>query len=72
MALDIKTLPRVFTFKNEALSDPSTSMSPHEVMDFYASIHPELTTATVKGPKIEDGQAKYVKYEFVSTAGVKG
>jgi PRTRC genetic system protein C len=69
MALDIKTLPRVFKFKNEALSDPSASMSPHAVMEFYASDHPELTTATVKGPKIENDQAVY---EFVSTVGVKG
>ena len=44
-------------------------MSPAEVMDFYSMNYPELTTATVHGPEIEDDR---VAYEFKTTIGVKG
>ena len=44
-------------------------MSPAEVMDFYSMNYPELTTATVHGPEIEDDLAIY---EFKTTIGVKG
>jgi PRTRC genetic system protein C len=71
MALQVTTLPRVFQFKNEALSDPDVNMPPHDVMEFYAARFPELTTGTVKGPKIDEEKNQAI-YEFVTTAGVKG
>lgn len=51
------------------LDDPNVNMSPTEVMDFYSMNYPELTTATVHGPEIEDDRAVY---EFKTTIGVKG
>ena len=42
---------------------------PFTPMDFYSMNYPELTTATVHGPKIEDDRAVY---EFKTTIGVKG
>ena len=48
---------------------PNVNMSPAEVMDFYSMNYPELTTATVHGPEIEDDR---VAYEFKTTIGVKG
>ena len=51
------------------LDDPNVNMSPAEVMDFYSMNYPELTTATVHGPEIEDDRAVY---EFKTTIGVKG
>ncbi|PNP96440.1 PRTRC system protein C [Hoylesella timonensis] len=69
MALNLTGLKRVFKFGNRTLSDPDKSMTPDEVMNFYAGTYPELTTSNVHGPKVEDGQAVY---EFKTTVGTKG
>ena len=73
MALDIKGLKRVFILKKGngtlTLEDPDSRMSLSEVTDFYSMNYPELTTATVHGPEIEDDRAVY---EFKTTIGVKG
>ena len=72
-ALEIKGMKRVFKMKKNSqeivLDDPNVNMSPAEVMDFYSMNYPELTTATVHGPEIEDDRAVY---EFKTTIGVKG
>ena len=69
----IKGMKRVFKMKKNSqeivLDDPNVNMSPAEVMDFYSMNYPELTTATVHGPEIEDDRAVY---EFKTTIGVKG
>lgn len=69
MALNLAGLKRIFKFGNRTLSDPDKSMTPDEVMNFYAGTYPELTTSNVHGPKVEDGQAVY---EFKTTVGTKG
>ena len=73
MSHEIKVMKRVFKMKKIsqeiALDDPNVNMSPTEVMDFYSMNYPELTTATVHGPEIEDDRAIY---EFKTTIGVKG
>ena len=82
MALEIKGMKRVFKMKKNSQEigqgiqkvepfwdDPNVNMSPAEVMDFYSMNYPELTTATVHGPEIEDDRAVY---EFKTTIGVKG
>ena len=73
MALEIKGLQRVFKIRKGSseieLADPDNSLSPNEVMDFYSMNYPELTTASVHGPEIEDDRAVY---EFKTTIGVKG
>lgn len=73
MALEIKGMKRIFKMKKNSkgivLDDPNINMSPAEVMDFYSMNYPELTTATVHGPEIEDDRAVY---EFKTTIGVKG
>lgn len=73
MALQINAVKRVFRFKRSnkvlELDDPDNTFSPNEVMDFYSMNYPELTTATVQGPEIENDQ---VIYEFTTTIGVKG
>ena len=51
------------------LSDPDSSLSVNEVMDFYSMTYPELTTATVHGPEWEEDKAVY---RFKTTIGVKG
>lgn len=73
MALQIKGMERVFTFKKGntevSLSDPGIDMVPDRVMSFYAGSYPELTTATVHGPEIKGDRAVY---SFKTTIGTKG
>lgn len=56
MALEIKGMNRVFKMKKNGnellLDDPDSNLSPAEVMDFYSMNYPELTTASVHGPKL--------------------
>ena len=71
MALDIKGLKRVFKLKNGTLTleDPDSRMSLSEVTDFYSINYPELTTATLHGPELEEDRAVY---RFKTTIGTKG
>lgn len=73
MALEIKGMKRIFKIKKSnqeiVLDDPNVNMSVTEVMDFYSITYPELTTATVHGPEIEND---VVVYNFKTTIGVKG
>lgn len=63
MALDIKGLKRVFILKKGngtlTLEDPDSRMSLSEVTDFYSINYPELTTATLHGPELEEDRAVY-------------
>jgi len=73
MSLSITSLERVFTFKNGSaeitLQDPNPAMQPDEVMDFFSHTYPELTTATVHGPEIDNDR---IVYRFKTTIGTKG
>ena len=73
MALDIKGLKRVFILKkgNDTLTleDPDSRMSLSEVTDFYSMNYPDLTTATLQGPELEEDRAVY---RFKTTIGTKG
>ena len=73
MALDIKGLKRVFILKKGngtlTLEDPDCRMSLSEVTDFYSINYPELTTATLHGPELEEDRAVY---RFKTTIGTKG
>lgn len=73
MALEVTALKRVFKFKKDGkqidLPDPNREFTAEEVIQFYSSTHPELTTSTIDGPKIEGDSAVY---EFKTTVGTKG
>ena len=73
MALDIKGLKRVFILKKGngtlTLEDPDSRMSLSEVTDFYSINYPDLTTATLHGPELEEARAVY---RFKTTIGTKG
>ena len=73
MALDIKGLKRVLILKKGngtlTLEDPDSRMSLSEVTDFYSINYPELTTATLHGPELEEDRAVY---RFKTTIGTKG
>ena len=66
-------MKRVFILKkgNDTLTleDPDSRMSLSEVTDFYSMNYPELTTATLYGPELEEDRAIY---RFKTTIGTKG
>jgi PRTRC genetic system protein C len=73
MALQVDTLKRKFTIQKNGkdidLADPNPEMSPQEVIKFYSSEYPELTNASVSGPKVEGTKAVY---SFKTSVGTKG
>jgi PRTRC genetic system protein C len=73
MALEVTNLKREFTFTKNGtkvtLPDPNPEFSVQDVMDFYSTQYPELTTATMDGPKIE---GKSAVYSVKTTVGTKG
>lgn len=73
MALEVINLKREFKFKKDGttvtLPDPNPEFSVDEVMQFYSGQYPELTTATMDGPKIE---GKSAVYSVKTTVGTKG
>lgn len=73
MALEVTSLAREFRFtKNNntvILPDPNREFTAQEVIQFYSNQHPELTTCTIDGPKIENDKQVY---EFKTTIGTKG
>jgi len=64
---------RVFKFKKDGtpveLPDPNPEFSLQEVLSFYGAQYPELTTATLEGPKLEGRTAVY---SVKTTVGTKG
>lgn len=71
MALQITGLKRVFKLsdKKTELTDPNPNMSIEEVQKFYSGKYPELTNATINGPKVIEDKAEY---SFTATVGTKG
>ena len=73
MALEVRKLKREFKFKkdgtNVTLPDPNPEFSLDEVLQFYSGQYPELTTASMEGPKTEGNMAVY---SVKTTVGTKG
>ena len=73
MPLVTTKLKREFKFKKGStditLPDPNPEFSVEEVMQFYGGQYPELTTATLDGPKTEGDTAVY---SVKTTVGTKG
>lgn len=73
MAIEVTTLTREFKFKkdgtNITLPDPNPEFTAQEVMNFYGGQYPELTTASLDGPKIEGRTAVYTVKTTVGTKG---
>lgn len=69
MALQITNLKREFILDKKNLSDPNPAMTPEEVMKHYSGSYPELTNATLSGPKVEGSRAVYTMSKTVGTKG---
>lgn len=65
----MKVLNRVFMSNGNPLTDPDPAMSPAQVKDFWATVHPELLNAEVQGPTTTDTE---LVYTFHRTTGTKG
>lgn len=62
---------RVFKFNNTELNDPSDSLTPQEVVNFYTMTYTELNTATIDAGvlNLEKGE---IVYTISKTLGTKG
>lgn len=73
MAIEVTNLKREFKFKKDGtpvtLPDPNPEFTVQEVMNFYGGQYPELTTATLEGPKVEGKSAVYTAKTTVGTKG---
>ena len=70
MALEIENVKRVFKHGKEELADPGTDLDPKGVRDWYANAYPELTTAGVDGPEMEERDGERVAvYTFQKSVG---
>lgn len=75
MAYQVKGAKRKFIIvkdgKNKSieLKDPHANMSLQEVVNHYSGQYPELTTANIDGPTMEDDLAVY---KFTTVLGTKG
>ncbi len=74
MALQVTNLQRKFIIKNEdkkdiELKDPNPDMTPEEVIKFYSSEYPELTTASLSGPTVKGEVAVYSASAQIGTKG---
>lgn len=62
-------MARKFMWNGMELVDPDAQLTPEQVRDIHAISHPELTTATVTGPK-KSGEDDV--YTFQRAIGAKG
>lgn len=69
MALQVTNHKRIFKFGKKELADPNSAMTPDEVRKHYSGTYPELTNASITGPKIEAGNAVFSISESVGTKG---
>jgi len=75
MTFKVKTANRIFILirekesDNVTLADPNPNMEPSDVQRFYSSEYPELTSSTVIGPSMKEGDAVY---SFQTIIGDKG
>lgn len=73
MPIQVTKLKREFKFKKDGdtvtLPDPNPEFNVEEVLQFYSGQYPELTTATLSGPKTEGNK---VVYSVQTTVGTKG
>ena len=67
--MKIETLTREFRYNGVLLPDPNPSLSVDQVRDFYATVHPDITTAALEGPEAINNK---LVYRFSRAIGAKG
>lgn len=71
MTLTAKQLTREFHYNGIVLPDPGSSLDITQVRDTWAATYPELTSATVEGPKVDHAKA-VARYDFIKAVRDKG
>lgn len=67
--LVIAAIRRVFQYSGLQLVDPGETLTPDQVRDLYSATYPEISNASVAGPKVEGNTHVY---EFVRVVRDKG
>lgn len=69
-APDTSKFPREFTYGSVNLADPDKTMTPDKVVQHFAAAgYPDMTTATVDGPKVVGKKNIYTISRKVPTKG---
>ena len=69
-APDTSKYPREFSYGSVNLADPDKSMTAAKVVQHFASVgYPEMTTATVDGPKVVGNRNIYTISRKTPTKG---
>lgn len=69
MSVQVKAMPRSFSYKGLVLPDPNEHLTPEQVRDLYAASYPEITTAAIEGP---EAMGDTLRYKFTRAIGTKG
>lgn len=69
MAITAENVTRTFTYGGRVFPDPDQSLSPEQVKQFYANIHPDLLNAQVEGGEFQ-GDTQVFRFE--RAIGTKG
>jgi PRTRC genetic system protein C len=67
--MEVTKLKRVFKHGDVKLEDIDNAKSADQVLDFYSGQYPELTNASVTGPRVVNDR---LEYEFSTSVGTKG
>jgi PRTRC genetic system protein C len=65
----VEQMSRTFFYNGLRLPDPDWRLTPEQVRDFYGSVYPEITTASIEGPEAVGGT---LKFKFTRALGTKG
>lgn len=69
MALTVQSIPRKFKIGMQLLDDPAPGQSLDTAVQMLSVAHPEVTTATMSQPEIENGAQVYSFSESIGTKG---
>ena len=67
--MQTSALKRTFTFNGVKLPDPDPKLTPEEVRGTFATLYPDIATASITGPEAVGDQ---LRYNFVRAIGAKG
>lgn len=69
MAIKVTAITRKFKIGMQLIDDPAPGQSVETAVKLLSVAHPEITTATMDQPEIEDG---HQVYSFENSIGTKG
>ena len=69
MAVTLKPISRKFRFGSVDLPDPDPSIPAESVAEHFLALHPELATASLKGPVMEGESHVYTYHTSLGQLG---